>query len=271
MLDCMVGFDPADPFTGIAATAQLAGLPRGGSYASNLDQGLDKIKHAKIGVVRELFGSDSDSYCKAVNTVINQAFGKLNESGTAFVDVSIENLKHYMTFTPTYLQRSRADINAFLATKPHLPQDIADIVPKDPPHEFLDFTCQLAHGPKDPSEDPTYLQRILDRDEFKRKLDCLMAEQQLDALAFPDVQIPPPKHEDATNGRFPTCWDFPVNTLLASQSRLPAITMPAGFTEDGLPVGLEFVSFEFREQHLLELARGVEIILDARKCPPAPL
>jgi len=267
----MIGFDPADPFTGIATTSQLAGLPLGGSYANGLDRGLEKIKHAKIGVIRDLFGPDSDPYCRAVNSVINNAIAKLSQSGTTFVDISIDKLKHYMTFTPTYLQRSRSDINAFLATKPHLPQDIADIVPKDPPHEFLDFTCQLAHGPKDPSEDPTYLQRLLDRDEFKRKLDCVMAENKLDALAFPDVQIPPPKHEDATNGRFPTCWDFPVNTLLASQSRLPAISMPAGFTEDGLPVGLEFVSFEFREQHLLELARGVEILLDARRCPPSPL
>jgi len=95
-----------------------------------------------------------------------------------------------------------------------------------------------------------------------------MASLGLDALAFPDVQIPPPKHEGATNGRFPTCWDFPVNTLLASQARLPAITVPAGFTADGLPVGLELVSYEYHEQQLLELARGVEVIVGARRAPP---
>lgn len=94
-----------------------------------------------------------------------------------------------------------------------------------------------------------------------------MALHNLDALAFPDVQIPPPKHEDSTNGRFPTCWDFPVNTLLASQARVPAISVPAGFTEEGLPVGLELVSWEYQEQKLLELAAGVERFVGARRAP----
>ena len=266
--DCMVGFDAQDSFTGVAAMAKRLGLPRGGSYASTLEQGSTKIRKARIGVLRQLFGPDSDPYCQAVNTVINEAFSILRKSGTTFVDVHLDKLEHYMTFTPTYLQRSRADINSFLATKPHLPQDVADIVPEESAEEFLSFTSQITHGPLDPTQDPEYLRKILDRDEFKRKLDCLMASLDLDALVFPDVQIPPPKHEDATNGRFPTCWDFPVNTLLASQARLPAITVPAGFIADGLPVGLELVSYEYHEQTLLELARGVEVIVGARRAPP---
>lgn len=265
--DCMVGFDAQDSFTGVAAMAKRLGLPHGGSYASNLDQGLSTIRKARIGVMRQLFGSDSDPYCQAVNTVINKAFSTLESNGSTFVDVHLDRLEHYMTYTPTYLQRSRTDINSFLATKPHLPQDVADIVPEEPAEEFLSFTSQITHGPLDPAKDPDYLPKILDRDEFKRKLDCLMASLDLDALAFPDVQIPPPKHEDATNGRFPTCWDFPVNTLLASQARLPAITVPAGFTADGLPVGLELVSYEYHEQALFELARGVEMIANARRAP----
>jgi amidase len=161
-----------------------------------------------------------------------------------------------MSFTPTYLQRSRSDINAFLKTKPHLPQDIAEIIPKEPEKMFLDFTSMMAHGPLNPNDDPTYVQKLLERDQFHRTLLTLMSEQKLDALCFPDCQIPAPKHDDATNGRFPTCWNFPVNTLLASQSRLPAIMVSAGFTEDGLPVGLEYVSWDFREKALLELARN---------------
>ncbi|KAF8848308.1 amidase signature enzyme [Acephala macrosclerotiorum] len=79
----------------------------------------------------------------------------------------------------------------------------------------------------------------------------------LEALAFPDVQIPPQRHEDCTNERFPTRWDFLTNTLLASQARIPAVSVPVGFTKDDLPVGLELVSQEYREQDLLELASGV--------------
>lgn len=262
MLDCMVGYDPRDEWTSVAVTAPK---PDGGSYAARLDE--KKITKAKIGIVRSLFGPERDPACHAVNKVISKAITTLKNCGTEFVDIVIPNLEHYMTFTPAYISRSRADINSFLATKSHMPQDLAEIVPKEPPKPFLDFTSLIAHGPVDPTEDPTFVKRLLDRDEFQRQVTCIMIENGLDALTFPDVKIPAPRQEDATNGRFPTCWDFPVNTLLASQARIPAVTVPVGFTDDGLPVGMEFVSWEFREQHLLELARGVEYHIPSRKAP----
>ncbi|OKL64044.1 hypothetical protein UA08_00591 [Talaromyces atroroseus] len=262
MLDCMVGFDPNDEWTAVAA---IGPRPQDGSYAAQLDP--RAITKSRIGIVRSLFGLDSDPACHAVNSVVNKAFSTLKQAGTEFVDVDLPRLEHYMTNTPAYVVRSRSDINSFLATKPHLPQDIAEIVPKEPPHPSLDFTCQVAHGPADPNTDLTYAQRLLERDEFQRRLTCLIVAHGLDALAFPDVQIPPPRHEDSTNGRFPTCWDFPTNTLLASQARLPAISVPVGFTEEGLPVGLELVSWEYREQALLQMARGVEHYIPSRRAP----
>jgi Asp-tRNA(Asn)/Glu-tRNA(Gln) amidotransferase A subunit family amidase len=38
----------------------------------------------------------------------------------------------------------------------------------------------------------------------------------------------------------------------------PALTVPAGFTDDGLPVGLEFMSREFSEPLLFKLAYAYE-------------
>lgn len=262
MLDCLVGFDPDDEWTVAAVTGPK---PSGGSYVAHLDPKM--VTGARIGVIRSLFGPDSDPSCSLVNNVVNKAFETLAKAGTTFIDVQLPRLKHYMSTTPAYLVRSRSDINGFLATKPHLPQDIASIMPKDPPHASLDFTSQVAHGPENPNTDSTYLQRLLDRDEFQRSLTCLMVSNGLDALAFPDVQIPPPRHEDSTNDRFKTCWDFPTNTLLASQARVPAISVSVGFTEDGLPVGLELVSWEYREQALLQLASGVEYYIPSRRAP----
>ncbi|KAH8659892.1 amidase signature domain-containing protein [Xylariales sp. PMI_506] len=272
MLDCMVGFDPKDEFTGFAATAAALGLPKGGSYAANLDQGVEKIKRTKVGVIRQRFGPDSDPHCKAVNTVIETVMGRLQEIGTTFVDVNIENLDHYLTYPQTYLQRSRSDINSFLATKPHLPQDVADLLPEKPDKPYLGFLCAVVHGPLDPKTDPTYVDKLLQRDEFKRKIDCLIASLGLDALTLPDVQVPPPRIEDATNGRFmkDENEEFPTNTFLASVTRLPAVTVPAGFTDDGLPVGMQFIGLEYQEQSLLELARGVELVVEARRPPPEP-
>ncbi|OTB01856.1 hypothetical protein M426DRAFT_323090 [Hypoxylon sp. CI-4A] len=273
MLDCMVGFDPRDDFTGTTATAMALGLPRGGSYAAFLQDGIEKAKRARIGVVRQKFGSNADPHGRAVNQVISTAIDKLSSAGITFIDVHIENIDHYMLHPLTYMQRSRSDINSFLATKPHLPQDIADILPETSDKPYLEATCAMAHGPKDPKDDPTYLDRILVRDEFKRKIDCLIASLGLDALTLPDVRVPPPRFEDAMSGRFMKDGqeEFPTNTFLASVIRHPAISVPAGFTEDGLPVGIEFIGLEYQEQSLLELAYGVEAIIGARKAPPGPL
>ncbi|KAK4544293.1 hypothetical protein LTR36_004503 [Oleoguttula mirabilis] len=145
-----------------------------------------------------------------------------------------------MTVTPTYLQRSLSDFNSFLATKPHLPKTLQSSSQKSA-LRIPDFTSQLAHGPSTPTDDPTYLDRILDRDDFRRRLDCLFASHNLDVLMLPDVQIPPPRYEDSNNGRFKT---------------MPAIIVPAGFPEDGLRVGMDMVGMEFSEQTLLELAQG---------------
>ncbi|KAI1454143.1 amidase signature enzyme [Annulohypoxylon moriforme] len=275
MLDCMVGFDKNDEYTGVAVTSQALGLPKGGSYAAHLQEGPTKIRQARIGILRQKLGSDLDPYGKAVNEVMAAAIEKLSNEGTTFIDVHLENLDFYMTYPLTYEQRSRSDINKFLATKKNLPSDIATLFPKNshPDKPYLNFLCQVAHGPEDPNEDPTYLDRILKRLEFKRKIECVIGDLSLDALALPDVRVPPPRLEDATNGRFminETEEAFPTNTFLASVTRHPAISVPAGFTQDGLPVGMELIALEYHEQHLLELAYGVETILDGRK-PPSNL
>ncbi|EME79632.1 uncharacterized protein MYCFIDRAFT_142619 [Pseudocercospora fijiensis CIRAD86] len=266
MLDAMVGYDPLDEYTYVAANAESLGLPKGGSYAARLEQGLDKLKGARLGVMRQLFGSDSDQHCHAVNLVVRDTLKAFEEAGTNVIDVHIDDVQRAFASCELYTIRSRSDINSFLATKPHLPQDLAEIVPQQPAKPYLDLVSEMAHGPKDPLEHPAYASRLLARDELKRKLACLFAEHQIDALVMPDVQVPPPLRSDAYSGRFDKA-SFPTNTFLASLTGLPAVSVPGGWTADGLPVGLELVGLEYHEQHLLELARGVEKLRDARRAP----
>ncbi|KEQ95911.1 hypothetical protein AUEXF2481DRAFT_28635 [Aureobasidium subglaciale EXF-2481] len=242
-MDCMVGFDPTGQFIGVARMVESLGLPKRGSYTATLDGGLTGIRKARVGVMRQLFGTVSEPYCQAVNRVINEAFSTLNSNERKSTAFLLQN--HTCHKTSLRFCRSKRLKSS------------------------LGFTSQVAHGPLNPADDPDYLPLILDRVDFKRRLVYLLASMDLNALAFPDVQIPPPKHEDTTNGRLTSYWDFPVNTLLASQARLPAITVPAGFIEDGLSVGLELVGWEYHEQALLELAQGNELTIGARRSPPS--
>ena len=55
---------------------------------------------------------------------------------------------------------------------------------------------------------------------------------------------------------------------LASIMAFPAITVPAGFTPDGMPVGLEFMARPFDDAKLLQYAYAYEQATHHRK-PPA--
>jgi Asp-tRNA(Asn)/Glu-tRNA(Gln) amidotransferase A subunit family amidase len=263
MLDVLAGFDERDPYT---AAAFIAGKPTGGSYAANLS--VEKIKSARIGVLSETFGSDSDPDCRSVNMVMKNTLQKLQENGTTLINVEIPNLKHYLQTTFMYPQRSRSDLDAFFSQHPYLKTNTTEIYEKKQYHPALDLFEDIATGPGDPQKDTGFTDRLFARDELQRLIITVMAKNALDALAFPDVQVPAPSLDDVLAQRWSGAT-FPTNTLIASQSLLPAISIPAGLTEghSGLPVGLELLGLPYREQLLLELAYGVEKVTMARKPP----
>jgi Asp-tRNA(Asn)/Glu-tRNA(Gln) amidotransferase A subunit family amidase len=58
-------------------------------------------------------------------------------------------------------------------------------------------------------------------------------------------------------------------TMFANVANLPAITVPAGLTDDGLPVGLMITAARHREDQCLRLARIFEQAAPWPHHPPA--
>jgi amidase len=109
------------------------------------------------------------------------------------------------------------------------------------------------------------------RTELFRRVGAMVADY--DALALPTVQVPP----------FPVDWRYPETvageemeryyTWMRSCTRisatnLPAMSVPAAFTDDGLPVGLQLVGSHNAELRLLALAAGIEAELGAASIHP---
>ena len=94
----------------------------------------------------------------------------------------------------------------------------------------------------------------------------LMAAERLDAVVFPTVQVLPPTRAQLRDKLW-TTLSFPTNTLIASQTWMPAASVPAGFTPDGLPVGLEILVRTYDEPRLFALAYAFEQATSARRAP----
>jgi len=82
-------------------------------------------------------------------------------------------------------------------------------------------------------------------------------------LLLPTVQVPPfdvtrPYVTEINGVRLPTYIDWMRSCSDITVTGLPAISVPAGFTEDGLPVGLQIVGRHQDEWGVLQLAHAFE-------------
>ncbi len=260
MLDVLAGFDPRDEFTAAFAT----GRP-GGSFAQHLAD--STLAGARIGVLRQAFGPQEEAESAAVNVTVEAALAEVAAAGATLVDVEIPDLSDKVAFTSVYTTRSHQDMDAFFASRPALPvESVAAVRDAKDYHDRLDLFEAIADSPVDPRDDPSYVDRLLAQQAFQREVISLMAASGLDAVCFPDVTVAAPTHEDVMGYRW-TCLTFPTNTVIASQLLFPAVSVPAGFTDGGLPVGLELMGVPFDEARLLGLAHAVERAVGARREP----
>jgi amidase len=257
LMDVLVGHDPEDPYT---ATAAIARRPQ--SYRDAMLDGAAAT--ARIGVVRDAFGAEDDPESAAVNRVVAGALEAFREAGATLVDVGIPDLRAALEETSLYLARTRHEIDAFLAARPELPvRTLREIHARglyDARHDLIDAAVA---GPNEPDGDPDVLRRYLARERFTRRLVNLLAVDGLDALAFPSVRVLAPRSADPA----PRVLTYPTNTLIASQAAMPAVSVPAGFTPAGFPVGVELVAKPYDEPALFRLGYAFERSTAARRPP----
>jgi len=261
LFDALVGFDPDDRATG--ATARAPAVP----YRDTLDDG--GLDGARLGVLRELFGSSEDPAAAPVNAVTERAFETLERAGAELVDpVSIPDLGERIAETSLYAFQSKRDIDAFLSELAGSPvESITEIYESGAYHEMLELIETIVACPDDPEDRPSYWRRVATQEAFENAIAHVFARHDLDAMVFPDAQVVPPVSEGYHTGETDRS-DYPTNTVVASQSGCPAVSMPAGFTDEGLPVGVELLGVPYSEPQLLQLARGFERASDSRR-PPA--
>lgn len=263
LLDVMVGYDPQDPYTAVAWTAGDAG-----TYAQTLEQGRDSSQW-RVGVLETGFSAETDSRFTDVNTVVRNAIQRLADQGVDITpDLEIERLTEQIADTSVYVKQSKHDVTEFLNHRQTPVASFTEIYDRGVFHPLNDLFHDIAKGPDNPNEDPDYFRLRLNQEHLKRLVLNLFAANRLDFLIYPTVQVLPPTREELDSGLY-TALTFPTNTVISSQTGLPALTIPVGFTPTGIPVGLELLGTPLAESAMLQFAAQWETATAAqtRKAP----
>lgn len=243
----MAGYDPRDPVTERFLSYNAAQL---GPHRWPAAGGL------RVGVARGLFGRDAEH--EGVNRVFEDALERLRQAGVGVVDVEdsmFDTVRLYDDLA-IHAYEFRCAFDGWLASLgARLPvRDFESYVadgrwPSSTMGRFVD----MVHGKRKHDLGLACAERLDNIRRAKARLQVLMDELSLDALAYPIQQRPA-----AATGE-PARAD--KNGVLASALGWPALNVPVGFTNPhggvpALPVGLDLLGRPFSEPVLFAIGQA---------------
>jgi Asp-tRNA(Asn)/Glu-tRNA(Gln) amidotransferase A subunit family amidase len=264
LLDAMAGYDPEDP-----VTARGVGQVPEDGYVSHFDE--DGLGGARSGVVREFVGLQDEGSAPAeaaekVTAVVETAIEEMEAAGATIVDpVEVAETGHLGSARVIPYEFKR-DFDEYLAELDgSVPYDSLEAIVAS--GEVAPAVASRLEGSdildtdvESLDRNAGYLRRLDRRRHLKVDTERRMVERDLDALLYPPSTIPPveiPDHQPFEE----------LNCELSAHTGLPSMVVPAGFTDGGLPVGVELLGREFAEPDLFELAYAYEQHANHRRPP----
>ena len=222
MLQAIAGHDPRDP------TSSRAPVP---DYSRSLRE---DIRGVKIGLPRHYFFDDDPSVSREVVAKVEQAVAVLEELGAHVEEVTLPSLD-YVRAANSVIMVSEA----FAYHEPNLktrPQDFGQIV-----------RGRFRIGGLMSASDYLQAQRV----RAWARRDFAEVMKTVDFLVTPTMAQPAPAFEgydpiSTTRGK---SFTAPFNV-----TGLPAISVPCGFSEGGLPIGMQIAGKPFDEPGVIQAA-----------------
>ena len=201
----------------------------------------------RLGLPKSFF---SDVISSEVESTFEQALRVLRRSGSNLKEVSI----------PLLFETEEAGNLIAWAEATHYHQQ-AGWFPARAGEYGEDVRARLELGAKVSAT--AYLQAMELRCSFMERFHAAMSTANVDALVVPTAPISAPLIGEETTTASGT--NHPTRSLLLRLNRpanlagLPAISVPCGFTPEGLPVGLQLIGAVTGEYRLLQIAKLFEL------------
>jgi amidase len=287
VLDAIAGYDPKDPVTAHAVGQVPA------TYTSTLKP--TALRGARIGVLR--MRRDTAAARSGAGGAA-PATGTSDSAAARRDSIARVNAAEFAKVTPTF-ERALADLraagavlvdslavpvvpgrrvgndfeteeatNAYFAEHPNAPvRTLSEILLAGTVNPWRARSMVGYLGKT--TNDPDYLVVMQQRERMRVAVLKLMADHRLDALVYATYDAPPaPIAPDVlTNPRPNDSYGRGDNRGLSPTLAWPALTVPAGFSTDSLPVGLEFLGRPWSEPQLLAFGYAYEQATKHRRPP----
>jgi amidase len=258
LLDVMVGYDPDDPVTALGVGKAPA------SYTTFLDK--NGLKGARIGILRTPMGyttePDSADF-KTVTGIFDTAVGELKAAGATIVDpIEIPRLNELLARRGAGDGEGVGDGAAvYFARHPNPKFKTMEEVRNSPDYG------KVMRRPSVGGRPGPGLSESVARDELMLEVMKVMADHKLDAIVHKTVEHTPTLIKDGLNPPYVNQKGAPhLNTFLIYAA---SMSVPAGFTKEGLPVGITFFGRGYSEPTIIKLAYAYEQATHHRRPPAA--
>ncbi len=241
-LDCMGSFarSVVDAQTIFELTK---GLDRKDSTVVDTQTKSSKNEKLKIGIPKEYFAEGLD---KEIEEKVLDAVKVYKKAGIEFVEVSLPNTKHAIN---VYYIVQPAEVSSNLARFDGVRYGNDRITfGEEAKRRIMLGTYVLSAG----YYDAYYLKAMKVRSKVIKDFD--KAFEEVDALIAPVSPTPPFKVGEKSDDPL-QMYLADVLTVSANLAGIPAISIPAGFTNEGLPVGFQLMGPRFYEGTLFKLGK----------------
>jgi aspartyl-tRNA(Asn)/glutamyl-tRNA(Gln) amidotransferase subunit A len=249
MMNALAGFDPKE------STSVPAEVPDYRQYTGR------DIRGWKVGIPREYFIEGIDPQ---VNTAIKNAIAVIEKIGGKCVDISLPHTQYCLA---VYYIIAPAEASSNLARYDGVrygfrSADIGDLLDMykntrsqgfgiEVKRRIMIGTYALSAGYYDAYYKKASQVRALIKRDFEE------AWKKCDVILTPTTPTPAFKIGEKTDNPLQMYLSdiFTISTNLAG---IPGISVPCGFTSDGLPVGIQFLAGHFEEGKLIQIASAYE-------------
>jgi len=253
-MSVLAGADPCD------ATTAREPVP---DFAAAL---MGNVKGIRIGVPRAFVTEGVDDQ---VRRAYEGALDTLRADGATLVDIDLPHAKYAV---PVYYLVCTAEASSNLARYDGVKYGYRSPAAKDSLKEMYSRTRDEGFGPEVKRRimlgtyvlsagyyDAFYLKALQVRTLLRRDYDA--AFERADVVAMPTMPTPPFKLGEKASDPL-QMYLSDIFTVSANLAGLPGISVPCGFSSDGLPIGFQLMGRMFDEATILRVADKYERATD---------